>query len=107
MWSLHAIFSVCTPLLIPVLISFYVEPDSLPLGALTFTSIITAMKLVSYAMCNGDLRHAPPHTLQIRPSLIASQHNQQYLPCPWPSVLHLGLRIGLGRMYLLCSRSES
>jgi diacylglycerol O-acyltransferase 1 len=58
MWILHVTFSVVTPLLIPVLISFSAQPDPLPVGALTFTSIVTSMKLVSYAMCNGDLRSA-------------------------------------------------
>lgn len=58
MCLLHLTFSVSTPLLIPVLISLSVEPDPLPLGALTFASIVTAMKLVSYAMCNGDFRNA-------------------------------------------------
>ena len=63
MCLLHLTFSVSTPLLIPVLISLSVEPDPLPLGALTFASIVTAMKLVSYAMCNGDFRWAPSHPL--------------------------------------------
>jgi diacylglycerol O-acyltransferase 1 len=58
MWILHCTFSLVTPLLLPVLISFSAQPDPLPLGALTFTSIVTSMKLVSYAMCNADLRSA-------------------------------------------------
>ena len=59
MWTLHLVVSVITPLAIPVLLSTIALADPLPLGALTFTSIVTSMKLISYAMCNADLRYAP------------------------------------------------
>lgn len=58
MWTLHLIVSVIAPLAIPVLLSTIALADPLPLGALTFTSIVTSMKLISYAMCNADLRSA-------------------------------------------------
>jgi hypothetical protein len=58
MVTFHLIFSMITPLLVPVVISYYAQPDPLPLAGLTFCAITICMKLVSYGMCNSDFRCA-------------------------------------------------
>lgn len=50
------VFSVCVPILVPVVTSYAAQPEPLPLAVLTFCAMIVWMKLISYAIVNADFR---------------------------------------------------
>ena len=56
MTVLCLVFSVCIPILVPLVTGFAAQLEPLPLAVLTFCAMIVWMKLISYAMVNADLR---------------------------------------------------
>lgn len=55
---LYLVFTVCVPVVVPIVTSLSAQPEPLPLAVLTFCSMIVWMKLISYAMVNADYRYA-------------------------------------------------